>query len=367
MMGGLRPSIPYSQTLDLAASVTASTAPALTPDWRVRGNIQVAASLTQAEARIANIFDLSLRGELQPHVNERLATVVRDLEAEIASDQSLERTARNAWARACQPVEIGLGSGRPSVWLLINPIGFMAAQPVIGPDHVEVSLGLRSRPTVATSKPASPSCPPFPGQAEIVEKIPERSSVTLQASLDYGALNAAIAAELVRNNTVATDEVEARVSAVSLSAYGDMILAAMDAEFLEKRFIGARASGRVFVAVRPRLDSEAQVLRLESARIDARSNDLLTSVGVGGLRALAPLIEQRLSQISFDLRPQIEHLKERAAEAAARLPSSSGPLRIRQASLEDVRLLGLGHGPDGLQLAVTAQGRIALEVMRLTP
>ncbi|TPG55482.1 DUF4403 family protein [Roseomonas nepalensis] len=366
-LGRLAPSQSYSQPLRVAAEVTATAAPELLPGWRVAGKLEASALLTTASAEIANLFDLSLRDVLQPRVNEAITKALRDLEVRISADQSLERAAHDAWSRACQPAEIKLDAGRPSLWLSINPIGFLATQPTIGTDFVEISLGLRATPSVTSAKPEGRPCSPFPREVEIAREIPSQSEVMVQAYLDYAALNAAIAAELARNNVVGNEEAQARILGMSLSAHGEMILASIDAEFRENRFFGARATGRLFVAIRPGLDAEAQVLRIESARIDGRSSELLASVGLGALRALAPVIETRLAGLSFDMRPQLQELRNRVREVAAKAPSSSDALRITQASLDDVRLVGIGHGPDGLQLTGAARGRIALEVVRLTP
>ena len=124
LLGELKPSIPYSQTVWLAARVVASAAPELTEDWRLQPNIQGTVQLEEARARIAKVFDLSLKDTLQNQVKGAINKEVALLNQRVVQDDFVERAARDAWVELCRPIMVSDVGDEP-LFFSISPQEFL--------------------------------------------------------------------------------------------------------------------------------------------------------------------------------------------------------------------------------------------------
>ena len=367
LLGKLKPSQPYSQTADVGADILASIAPQLQADWSVVPHLAGQAIVREASARIAGIFDLSFRGELQGPVNDAVNRTVADLNARIAADRTLKGKALEAWTKLCEPVPVPVGNGLPDLSLRVSPRGFVATQPVIDASSVRLDLGLDAVVRLVPATTPAEACPPFNETMTIAASTDGVTSVALSADFGYDALNQALEAVRSKQPKVSGSGVEAEFSKIALAPLGDLLLLEVDGRFTETSFFGASATGTIYLAARPELDVAGQRLGFSNVSIDAASRDALGRVAVALGSTLSPLIESRLKEMTIDLRPVIEKARDSAAAAAAKLKDAKGPVRVSEAALDDQSLASLWHDAAGVHVAIEANGRIALEAIDIKP
>jgi hypothetical protein len=363
----IKPSQPYSQTADIGADVSASAAPQLQADWSVTPNLTGQATMREASVRIAGIFDLSFRSELQGDVDKAVNNAVADLNARLAADRTLKTKAAEAWAELCKPLPVSAGEGLPDLSLRVSPRGFIATQPIINADGVRLDLGLDAVVRLTSVGEPAEDCPPFNETLTITESTDGVTAVSLRADLGFEALSQALETLRAEKPEVSGSGVEAELSRITVGPLGDRLLLAVDGTFSESSWFGASAMGTIYLAATPKLDAARQMLGFDNVSIDAASRDALSSVAVVLGNALSPLIESKLKDMTFDLKPEIEKARGAANAAAVKLKDEKNPVHVSEAALDDLKLAQLWHDDAGIHLTIEARGRIALEAVEIKP
>ena len=361
LLGKLKPSVPYSQTVRLAADVHASAAPELTKNWRLEPNIQGNVRLTEARARIAKVVDLSLKGTLQGDVDSAVAKEIRRMNEKVAQDIFLEAAARDAWRELCKPISVGK-VGNESLFILVEPLDFLAMQPRISKSSINWVLGLRARTALVSSGPANDSCTEFPQELRIVQDIPDESVVAVDTELSYSVINEVLRDQVQREGVVEADGAVGEIKAVTLEPFGTRLLVAVKGVFRETRFFGVRVEGNLFFELEPTLDAERQIIQIEHVKIGASSDQALGKVAAGALTVLATSIEDRLRHITVDLKPLIEKERVRATKALMELTTGQDAVEFMNASITDIRLEELRIGYSGIRILVLVRGSLGLLV-----
>lgn len=370
--GGLGRTLPraFNESIDVAADIRVTAEPRLTPGWRVEPAFRSSASLRQGEARIADLFTLDLRTALQPGIEAALKQELDALSLRIARDPFLESAGRAAWDRLCTSLAIpgtaGRGEGgESSVWLDIEPKGWVAGQPVIAAESVTLPLSARASVSLSDAPRAQAECEAFPERLDLTDAPSGDGRIALGTLLDLAGLSATATAQIARDNRLAAEGASAALETVGLSALGDRVTVTVEGRFQELGLLGADASGRLHFLAEPRLDPEAAELSLEGVAIAPASAEALARAG-GGLSALAPAIARRLGSLRFDLARQRDGLAA-MARAAQGLKRPDGPLGVAELTLGAVRLVGLRPSPQGLRLRAEAEGSLALRPIVLSP
>ena len=365
LLGKLKPSVPYSQTVRLAADVHASAVPELTKNWRLRPNIHGNVRLTEARARIAKVVDLSLKGTLQGDVDSAVAREIRRINEKVAQDVFLEAAARDAWMELCKPISLGM-VGDESLFLVVEPLDFLAMQPRISKSSINLVLGLRARTALISSGPANDSCTEFPQELRIVQDIPDESVVAVDTELSYSVVNEVLRDQVQREGVVEAHGAVGEIKAVTLEPFGTRLLATVEGVFRETRFFGVRVEGKLFFELEPTLDEERQIIQIEHVKIGASSDQALGKVAAGALMVLATSIENRLQHVTVDLKPLIEKERVRATKALMGLSTGQDAVEFSNASITDIRLEELRIGYSGIRILVLVRGSLGLVVRELT-
>lgn len=358
----------FNESIDVAADLRVTAEPRLSPDWRVEPGLHSSASLRQSEARIADLFTLDLRAALQPGIEAALKQEIEAVGARIARHPFLESAGREAWDRLCTSLEIPAGErpgGSASLWLDIEPKGWVAGPPVVAAEAVSLPLRARASVSLSDTPRAQAECEAFPERLDVTDAPAGEGLITLSVILDLAALSATATERIARDTPPAVEGPRADLASVTLSASGDRIVVAVEGRFQEPGLLGAGASGRLFYLAEPQLDPEGAVLSLEAVAIAPDSAKALAAAG-GGLPALAPEIARRIGALRLDLAPQRDRL-DAMAGAARGWKRPDGPLGVAEVTIGAARLVGLRPSPQGFRLRAEAEGALALRPITLSP
>ena len=364
LLGKLKPAVPYSQTVKLAATVDASLGPRLTTEWRVQPNIDGKAQLEEARARIAKIIDLSLKSQLQGDLDSAIKKEIARLNKRVEKDDFLERAARDAWAKLCRPVKLE-DAGQPPLFLIIRPLEFLAMQPEIDGESVKVGLGLRAKTMLMSNVPEDLDCGEFPQRLTIVEEVDGGSVVALEATLSYSVLNEQLARQVQDGGLIEARGARADIKAITLAPFGNRLLATVEGTFGETRFLGIHVEGKIFFEVEPTLDKGEQTIGIKHVKIDASSNQALGKVAAGVLGVLAPAIEERLRRVTLDLKPLAEKEKERASKALRRLAGKQTGFGFSKADISEIRLSKVQVDNTGVRVLLMVRAKLAVNAITL--
>lgn len=362
LLGKLKPAVPFSQTVKLAATVHASMKPRLTKSWRVQPNIQGQAQLEEARARIAKIINLSFKSKLQGDVNRAINKEVVRFNERVEEDDFLEKAARDAWAKLCSPISVG-DVGQPPLFLVIKPLEFLAMQPEIDGESVQVGLGLRAKTRLLSNVPEDLDCSKFPQELTIVKEVNGGSVIALDATLSYSVLNEQLARQLQDGGLIETRGARAEIKVITLAPFGNRLLATVEGTFRETRFLGTRVEGKLFFDVEPTLDEGEQTIGIKNVKIDASSNQALGKVAAGVLSVLAPAIEERLRRVTLDLKPLAEKERERASKALRRLAGKQSGFGFSKADISKIRLREIQVDNTGVRVLLMVRAKLAVDAI----
>ncbi len=131
--------IPISQSGRLEAQVVTDARPILFEDWRLAPQAVASVRITQADARIAKLGNLSFRQFLQPKVQNQINRLLAKLNRDMPKDQFLRKEAQDLWNDAHKVIEV---RGEAPGWIVTRPVQFEAVQPFVDSKENELRLGL---------------------------------------------------------------------------------------------------------------------------------------------------------------------------------------------------------------------------------
>ena len=362
LLGGLKPSKSYSQAVDVRVAVDTEFRPQLSPDWKINPELIASAYVEDATASIAGIFDLPLKDLLQPQLTKIVKETERQIAGTIAENRALEAAAQQAWQALCEPIAISAGGGVPSLSLRITPLAFFAAQPEIEAEASRLNLGLDAiLRVVPETEPVDP-CPAFNNILSLTDRPHGRTSISVDAEIDYGTLNAVL--ETLRADAPSRESATSALTLedVKLSPFGSKILVAAKGAFSAPQMLGAKINGTVYLSANPAISEDGTKLRLFDAKLHEASRLELAKFSVPVVEAIEPFINDKLSKLEVDLAPQIANATRVANEAAAGLTNMPGPLRFSGASVDSVSARNLWHDVNGIYVRLSAEGSMSAEI-----
>ncbi len=115
----------------------------------------------------------------------------------IRNDKSLERTAREQWAKACRSMPLqgtGTTASLPPLWLELKPIRAVAAQPTVNATAVIVAVGIEAESRITPTE-TKPNCP-FPDKISIVPPTAAGIGIGVPIDLPFTELDKILEAQL---------------------------------------------------------------------------------------------------------------------------------------------------------------------------
>src|SRR6185437_2964384 len=314
---------------------------------------------------VARRIKVNMASEARPLIDKAVNEQVANLETRLRNDPTIERAAREQWAKMCRSIPLGGGTtGLPQLYLEMRPVRAAAAQPQIDARDVTLTIGVQTETRIVATA-TKPTCP-FPAQLELVPPMQNgKLSVGLPIDVPFTAINKILEAQL-KGRTYPEDKnsaVEVKIERASLAAAGDRLLIALHVNAHERKsWFHFGGAADVLIWGRPVLDPKNQTMRLTDISLAVDSQTMLLSAAA---RAATPYLEQALADNAvIDLKPFAADAKAKIAASLADFQKNDNGVRV-DAAIDDVRLTGISYDQTTLRVIAEADGSARVSVTRL--
>lgn len=360
LLGGLNPTnVPFSAHADLSAEAILTAAPVLNANWTVNPRLTGTARVTEASIPIAGVTSLSVRGEVQPKLDEKVAQLVARLNARISADDGLRKAAARAWADLCRSHPISApGATGAKLFLSVEPVAAHALPPRVEGDRLTLTVGVTAATRLGDTE-TPPACAPLP---DIAPATAEGLALDVPISLGYPTLSNALTEEARRKPVRTADGAfELAVGKVTLGPAGSEVIASVELKGSEKRWFGASYAGTVHLRAVPSYDPGSRILKLSALRLDTGSDASLSRHGATA-RLIAPLVIALVgSEISHSLASDLDRANLKVRQAIEELRSRRVPgLAVTRAEAGDVGIDAIEIGRDAMVFRTSAKGALEL-------
>lgn len=352
---------------DIKGNVTLTSRPKLGASWRIEPNLQAQVNLDDSSLSAAGVR-VSVPAQVKPVIDKTVADQIAAVEAKLHNDPTFETNARAQWTKACRSIPLqGTGgtSSMPPMWLELRPTRVIAAQPKIDASSMTLTMGVEAE-TRITETQTTPNCP-FPEKLSIVPPMSSQVSIDLPVDMSFTTLTQLVEEQL-KNKTFPEDgsgPVDVTVKHASVAASGDRLLISLLVHAKEKKsYFGFGAEATVYIWGRPRLDQQAQTLRLTDVELAVRSEAAFGLLGAAA-RAVIPHLQQTLAdRLIVDLKPFASNAQRKIAAAVADLQKNEEGIRV-DADITSIRLAGIDFDSKTLRVLVETEGTINAAVSAL--
>ncbi len=325
---------------DITGNLRATMRPKLNSNWRL--NPQLTTNINLSTANLLRF--ISVRGLLEPELNQRLSNISSDFNNKLSRDDFIEKAVRQQWHEICRSFPISPDS---SIWLEVKPVAVRSAQPIVDTQNVYLQFSLDAETQIVETQ-TQPQCT-FPDSLIIEDSQPGYFKIVLPAALEYDTLEAFLKKKFA-GKTVDKD-VSVRINAVNILSDGEVIVLGVKLTLKANGWFGPRAQGIVYLSAKPHLNVDRQEIILTKLQLDIESRNAL--VTIFGEAAESVLLVALGDEIVFDLSPKLEEARDRAQQA---LNAISTDELLVEGQLSEIRITSLDVGTDRLRLVTTAQG-----------
>jgi hypothetical protein len=252
------------QRTNFRGNVVVTSRPQLTPSWRIEPNLAGRLDLGDAGTNIAGV-KVNLGSEIKPVLDPIVNNQITALQSRPRNDPTIERSAREQWARMCRSIPLGGGNtGLPPLWLEMRPVRAAAAQPQVDARNVTITIGVQAETRILPNE-TKPNCP-FPAQLDLVPPMQDGVlAVGVPIDMPFTELNRLIEPQLKGRHFPddGSGPVDVEVLRASLAAAGDRLLISLRVKAREKKsWFGFGTEATVHIWGKPALDPQNQILRL---------------------------------------------------------------------------------------------------------
>lgn len=364
-VGGLTSQV-LDQNVQLRSQVIVHSKPEINANWRIAPNLRAQIAVSDSALQVAG-FKINMASEARPLIDQAVNEQIAKLEARLRNDPSIERAAREQWAKMCRSIPLGGDdTGLPQLWLEMKPVRAAAAQPQVDARNLTLVIGVQAD-TRITPKESKPNCP-FPVKLELVPPMDNgRLSIGVPIDVPFTELNKLLNAQLKGHRyPEGTDSaVEIEVRKASLAAAGDRLLISLNVKAHERKsWFGFGATAAVHIWGRPKLDPKTQILRLTDIALDVESGAAFGLLGTAA-RAAMPYLQQALADNAvIDLTPFLADAKAKIGTALADFRQTRDGVAV-DAAVRDLRLAGIAFDSNTLRIIAEAEGSAKVAVTQL--
>jgi hypothetical protein len=352
---------------EIKGNVVITSRPKLAANWRVEPNLSAQVVLGDTSIVVAGA-KVNVPAEIKPVIDKNVGEQLNAVGQRVRTDQTLERAAREQWARACRSMPLqgtGATGSMPALWLELKPTRAIAAQPKVDAAAVTVTIGIEAE-TRITPTETQPECP-FPDKIIIVPPTPGGVSIAVPIDLPFTDLNKIIETQFV-GKTFPEDgsgSFEATVKRATIVPAGDRLVISLDVHGKEKTsFFGFGADATLQIWGKPTLDQAQQILRLTDVELAVESEAAFGLLGAAA-RAVVPHLQQALLQrMTVDLKPFASNARKKITEAIAELQKNDDGVRV-QADINSLRLAAIAYDAKTLRVIAEAQGAISATISKV--
>jgi Domain of unknown function (DUF4403) len=355
------------QRTDFRGNVVVTSRPQLTSAWRIEPNLAGRLDFNDAGTNIAGI-KVNLGSEIKPVLDPIVASQIAALQARLRSDPTIERSAREQWARMCRSIPLGgEKTGLPPLWLEMRPVRAAAAQPQVDARNVTITIGVQAETRIVPNE-TKPSCP-FPAQLELVPPMQDGVlSVGVPIDMPFTELNKLLEPQLKGRHFPedGSGPVDIEVLGANLNAAGDRLLIGLRVKAREKKsWFGFGTEATVHIWGKPALDQQDQILRLTDISLAVESEAAFGLLGTAA-RAAMPFLQKALADKAvLDLKPFANDTRAKIAAALKEFQQSGGSGVRVDTSVSGLRLTGIEFDARTLRVIAEATGAVKVAVTQL--
>lgn len=360
-----------SQSGNLSAKVSIKANPILVNNWRLNPNASAGLSVDKLKVKLFNLFTVDLGSIASQALQKPKDDLILELNKMIVADRFLEKFAKELHAKLCTVFPLDLDGTQ--AWLVTKPIEWSAVQPVLDAQGLTMNFGVKLQTYGSTLEtPRKPECA-FPKNLTIK---PERDSdtinIALPAHISWETIrklsNKSIVEQkkgntwvyAVKNRSLELNQLEIG----EIRADGTSVLMEVVFDGILNSWLKPTFAGKVWVSVRPELNSEDQSISLNDVELDIASKNSLSV-----LSAAQSILEEMLKHHIENLEPiSIREIASQARQLA-NISLAKIVADVDQANIslknEPVTTIGLKdiHVDDGgLTMLLGAEGILSLNV-----
>jgi hypothetical protein len=356
----------FDQHANIQGTVTTTARPTISPNWRLAPNLAAQVKLDDVTLPIGGL-KLNVGNAAKPLLDKLVHDQTSALETYLRGNPFIENAARTEWAKLCRAIPLGAaGRAMPDLFLEIQPLRAIAAQPRIDGHAVTLLIGVQAQTRIVPT-PTKPNCP-FPQQLELVPQAHEGAiNIAVPIDIPFTEVSRLLEAQ-VGGKTYPEDGSGAfavKVDGASVAASGNRLLISLLIN-VKKRgffsFLGANATVNIWG--QPVLDQKNQILRFTNVTFDVQSNAAFGLLGAAAQTA-APLLQRALAEKAvIDLKPFAADAQKRIAAAVGAFAGQS-PGMSANVVIKDLRLTGLAYDDKTLRVIASADGAASVTVSSL--
>src|ERR1700744_2514572 len=222
---------------EIRSNVVITIRPKLAQAWHVEPNFGAQVILGDTSLVLAGAR-VNVPAQVKPVIDKTVGEQLNAVSERIRNDKTLERTAREQWAKACRSMPLqgaGATASLPALWLGLKPIRAVPAQPVVNAPAVVVTIGIEAETRIVPSE-TKPNCP-FPDKISIVPPTAAGVSIGVPIDLPFTELDKILGTQLA-GRTFPEDgsgSVDVTVKRATVAAAGDRLLISLLVHAKEKK------------------------------------------------------------------------------------------------------------------------------------
>ncbi len=354
------------QRAELRGQVTVHSKPTLNPNWRLEPNLTAQVALGDSSLTLAG-FKINVASEAKPLIDRAVNQQIASLQTRLRNDPTIERAAREQWAKMCRAIPLGGDkTGLPKLWLEMRPVRAAAAQPQVDARNVTLTVGIQAETRIVPAE-TKPNCP-FPAKLELVPPMDNgRLAIGVPIDMPFAELNKLLVSQLKgkRFPEDGSAPVEVEVRAASVAAAGDRLLISLRVKARERKsWFGFGAEANVHIWGKPALDRKYQILRLTDLTLDLESDAAFGLLGAAA-RAGMPYLQQALADNAVvDLKPFAADALKKISVALADFQQNTNGVKV-DAAVHELRLTGIEFDSSTLRVIAEADGTAKVAVSEL--
>jgi hypothetical protein len=356
----------FNQKTDIQGSVTTTSRPAISPNWRLAPNIAAQVNVVDVVLPVAGI-KLSVANEVKPVLDGLLRDQANALESRLRGDPFIELAARNEWKKLCRAVSLGAaGAGMPNLWLEIRPVRAIAAQPKIDANAVTLLVGVQAQTRIVPSE-TKPDCP-FPRELDLVPQANDGTlDIAVPIDMPFTEVSRLIDAQL-KGKTFPEDgsgSFATTIKHAEVAASGDRLLISLLVNVRKHGVLAVGADANVHVLGRPVLDAQAQILRFTDVALDVQSKAAFGLLGEAAQAAIPYLQRTLANEAVIDLKPFAADAKKRIGAAVSGFAGQDTGIAAA-VTINDLRLTGIAYDDKTLRIIADAKGNVTVAISSLS-
>ncbi len=356
----------FNQKTDIQGSVTTTSRPAISPNWRLAPNLAAQVNVVDVILPVANL-KMNVANQVKPVLDNLVREQTNALENRLRNDPFIENAARAEWAKLCRSIPLGAAAqGMPNLWLEVRPTRAIGAQPKIDNTAVTLLVGVQAETRIVPGE-TKPNCP-FPQQLDLVQQGSE-GNVNIAVPIDIPFTDVSrLLQDQMKGKTFPENggAFAATIKQSEVAASGDRLLISLLVNVRKSglfSFLGADAT--VHVYGKPVLDQDKQILRFTDITLDVQSQAAFGLLGAAAQAAVPYLQKTLADQAAIDLKPFAADAKKRIAAAVTAFASQAGGV-TGSVAINDLRLAGIAYDDKTLRVIANATGAVNVAVSSLS-